>query len=51
MKIMNAAQTAAKLRTALKSQLKKLVDLPPSELIEQRYQKFRKMGAFSESPA
>jgi acetyl-CoA carboxylase carboxyl transferase subunit alpha len=47
----NAAQTAAKLRTALKAQLKKLVDLPPSELIEQRYQKFRKMGAFIESPA
>src|SRR3954463_7296435 len=47
----NAAQTAAKLRTALKKQLKELVDLPPTELIERRYQKFRKMGAFSESPA
>ncbi|HEY6039675.1 MAG TPA: acetyl-CoA carboxylase carboxyltransferase subunit alpha [Kofleriaceae bacterium] len=46
----NAAQTAAKLRTALKKQLKELVDLPAGELIERRYQKFRKMGAFAETP-
>jgi acetyl-CoA carboxylase alpha subunit len=46
----NAALTAAKLRTALKKQLKELVDLPAGELIERRYQKFRKMGAFVETP-
>jgi acetyl-CoA carboxylase alpha subunit len=41
--------TAAKLRVALKKHLKELVQLPPGELVEQRYQKFRKMGAFVES--
>src|SRR5689334_9317432 len=45
----NAAVTAAKLRTAIKKHLKELVDLPTSELIERRYQKFRKMGSFVES--
>ncbi|MDB4959705.1 MAG: acetyl-CoA carboxylase, carboxyl transferase, alpha subunit [Myxococcales bacterium] len=47
----NAAVTAAKLRTAIKKHLKELVDLPTEELIERRYQKFRKMGAFIEQPA
>jgi acetyl-CoA carboxylase carboxyl transferase subunit alpha len=47
----NAAVTAAKLRTALKTHLRELVDLPPAELVERRYQKFRKMGAFVEQPA
>jgi acetyl-CoA carboxylase carboxyl transferase subunit alpha len=45
----NAAITAAKLRVALKRHLKELVDLPTSELVERRYQKFRKMGAFVET--
>jgi acetyl-CoA carboxylase alpha subunit len=36
---------------ALKKHLKELVDLPPAELIERRYQKFRKMGSFVESPS
>jgi acetyl-CoA carboxylase carboxyl transferase subunit alpha len=45
----NAAVTAAKLRVAIKKHLKELVDLPTSELIERRYQKFRKMGSFVES--
>ena len=45
------ALTAAKLRTAMKKQLKELVELPPHELVEQRYQKFRKMGAFVEAPS
>jgi len=45
----NAALTAAKLRMALKRHLKELVELPPAELIERRYQKFRKMGSFVES--
>jgi acetyl-CoA carboxylase carboxyl transferase subunit alpha len=47
----NAAVTAAKLRQALKTHLRELVDLPTQELIERRYQKFRKMGAFVEQPA
>ena len=47
----NSAQTAAKLRIALKKHLRELVDLPPAELIERRYQKFRKMGAFVEAPS
>src|SRR5580692_6084217 len=45
----NAAMTAAKLRVALKKHLKELVQLPADQLVEQRYQKFRKMGAFVES--
>jgi acetyl-CoA carboxylase carboxyl transferase subunit alpha len=47
----NPAATAAKLRAALKRHLQELVELPPAELIERRYQKFRKMGAFVEQPA
>ncbi len=47
----NAAVTAAKLRRALKQHLRELVDLPTNELVERRYQKFRKMGAFVEQPA
>ena len=46
----NPAVTAARLRSALKQQLKELVELPTAELIEKRYQKFRKMGAFIEQP-
>ena len=45
----NAAITAARLRAAIKRHLKELVDLPPAELIERRYQKFRKIGSFVES--
>jgi acetyl-CoA carboxylase carboxyl transferase subunit alpha len=47
----NAAVTAAKLRAALKHHLQELVELAPAELIERRYQKFRKLGAFVEQPA
>src|SRR5882762_7108194 len=47
----NAAATAAKLRASLKRHLQELVELTPSELIERRYQKFRKLGAFIEQPA
>ena len=47
----NAAVTAAKLRSSLKTHLRELTELPPAELIERRYQKFRKMGAFVEQPA
>jgi acetyl-CoA carboxylase carboxyl transferase subunit alpha len=46
----NPAVTAARLRTALKQHLKELVELPTAELIEKRYQKFRKMGTFVEQP-
>jgi acetyl-CoA carboxylase carboxyl transferase subunit alpha len=47
----NAALTASRLRAALKRHLYELVELPPAELIERRYQKFRKLGAFVEHPA
>jgi acetyl-CoA carboxylase carboxyl transferase subunit alpha len=47
----NPAVTAAKLRAAIKQQLRELSELPTSELIEKRYQKFRKIGAFVEQPA
>ncbi len=46
----NPAVTAAKLRSALKQHLRELVEMPTAELIEKRYQKFRKMGAFVEQP-
>jgi acetyl-CoA carboxylase carboxyl transferase subunit alpha len=45
------AATASKLRASIKKHLKELVELPPAELVERRYQKFRKMGAFVESPS
>jgi acetyl-CoA carboxylase carboxyl transferase subunit alpha len=45
------AVTAAKMRIAMKNHLKNLVELPPHELVEQRYQKFRKMGSFIETPS
>jgi acetyl-CoA carboxylase carboxyl transferase subunit alpha len=44
----NAAVTAAKLRQSLKQHLRELTELPTAELVERRYQKFRKMGAFVE---
>jgi acetyl-CoA carboxylase carboxyl transferase subunit alpha len=47
----NAALTAAKLRATLKRHLLELVELSPADLIERRYQKFRKLGAFVEQPA
>src|SRR5260221_911326 len=47
----NGPQTAARIRVALKKHLRELVDLPRDELIERRYQKFRKMGAYVESPS
>jgi acetyl-CoA carboxylase carboxyl transferase subunit alpha len=43
--------TASRLRAALKTHLRELCELSPSELIERRYQKFRKMGSFIEQPA
>jgi acetyl-CoA carboxylase carboxyl transferase subunit alpha len=46
----DAAVTAAKMRSAIKRHLKELVDLSAGELIERRYQKFRRMGAFVEAP-
>jgi acetyl-CoA carboxylase carboxyl transferase subunit alpha len=47
----NPPVTAARLRAALKTHLRELCELSPSELIERRYQKFRKMGSFIEQPA
>ena len=43
------AVTAAKVRIALKKHLKDLSALPRHELVERRYQKFRAMGAFTET--
>ena len=45
------AVTASNLRTAVKRHLKELSKLSPAELVEQRYQKFRAMGAYAETPA
>jgi acetyl-CoA carboxylase carboxyl transferase subunit alpha len=44
----DTAVTAAKIRVALKRHLRELCALSPQELVEQRYQKFRRMGAFHE---
>ena len=43
------AVTAAKIRSAIKRHLRELCALSPAELVEQRYQKFRAMGAFHET--
>jgi acetyl-CoA carboxylase carboxyl transferase subunit alpha len=47
----DVAQTASRLRAALKRNLRELVDIPTDELLERRYQKVRKMGVFVESQA
>ncbi|HEY4241270.1 MAG TPA: acetyl-CoA carboxylase carboxyltransferase subunit alpha [Kofleriaceae bacterium] len=47
----DAAVTARNLRSALKRHLRELVDIPKDQLVEQRYQKFRKLGAFVEPSA
>jgi acetyl-CoA carboxylase carboxyl transferase subunit alpha len=46
----NAAVTASRLRASIKRHLRELCDLSTTELVEQRYQKFRKMGAYIETP-
>jgi acetyl-CoA carboxylase carboxyl transferase subunit alpha len=46
-----AAVTAAKVRMALKKHLRELCALSTTELVEQRYQKFRAMGSFLETPS
>ena len=45
------AMTASNLRTAVKRHLKELSQLSPGDLVEQRYRKFRAMGAYAETPA
>jgi acetyl-CoA carboxylase carboxyl transferase subunit alpha len=45
------AITASNLRTAVKRHFKELSQLAPDELVEQRYRKFRAMGAYAETPA
>jgi acetyl-CoA carboxylase carboxyl transferase subunit alpha len=42
---------AASLRTALREQLAALTDLSPEALTADRYEKFRRIGAFEESAA
>lgn len=46
----DVAVTAAKVRSALKRHLRELDKLSGAELVAKRYEKFRKMGAFVESP-
>jgi acetyl-CoA carboxylase carboxyl transferase subunit alpha len=46
----NAPVTAARLRTAIKKHLRELMAMSTTEMLERRYQKFRTMGAFVESP-
>ncbi|HWO25070.1 MAG TPA: acetyl-CoA carboxylase carboxyltransferase subunit alpha [Kofleriaceae bacterium] len=43
--------TASRLRASIKTHLRELCELSPEELIERRYQKFRKMGSFLEPSA
>jgi acetyl-CoA carboxylase carboxyl transferase subunit alpha len=45
------ALTASHLRSSLKRCLKELLQLSPDDLVERRYQKFRAMGAHTETPA
>ncbi len=44
------AVTASHIRSAIKRCLKELCALSSADLVEQRYQKFRAMGAFTEAP-
>lgn len=44
-------QTAATLKQTIVRQLRTLSAIPTNELLERRYQKFRKIGQFLESPA
>ncbi len=46
----DAAVTASKLRSALKRNLGELEELGADELLEERYRKFRQMGAYAASP-
>jgi acetyl-CoA carboxylase carboxyl transferase subunit alpha len=43
--------TAANLTKALRGALQQLRELPVAELLEKRYQKFRRLGVFSEGKA
>lgn len=47
----NPDGAADAVRVALAAALKELSDLPPRQLIDDRYEKFRRMGAFYTEPA
>jgi acetyl-CoA carboxylase carboxyl transferase subunit alpha len=47
----DAAVTANKVRSAIKRHLRELTALTTDDLVERRYQKFRAMGAFLETPS
>ncbi len=47
----NAAVTASRLRASIKRNLRELTEMSTTELIERRYQKFRTMGSFIETPS
>ena len=42
---------ATQLKMHLRNYIRELVSLPVDELVEQRYQKFRRMGVFEEGQA
>ncbi len=44
-------QMAATLKSAIVKQLRQLSSMPVAELVERRYQKFRRIGQFLETPA
>lgn len=44
-------QTAASLKASLIQNLKRLQSIPPDDLLERRYQRFRQMGVFEEQTA
>jgi len=46
----NPAEAAELLANALVRSLSQLDVIPPAQLLEQRYQKFRRMGVFNETP-
>ena len=43
-------QTAARVKMFLNKTLRELVSLPPMQLLDERYEKFRRMGVFLEEP-
>jgi acetyl-CoA carboxylase carboxyl transferase subunit beta len=46
----DAATVAANLRTAIVESLRELVELPPEQLLQQRYDRFRRFGAPGQQP-
>jgi acetyl-CoA carboxylase alpha subunit len=47
---MDPPATAANLKSAIVESLRELVELPPEELLERRYDRFRRYGAPGRQP-